>query len=349
MKKTLLTAILAMPVLFFSCTSSEIEEEAQETGALIGFQTHVSKNSRAEAKFLTNANLTRFYVTASYTTTTNTANPVMIFNNEPVNKSGSDWTYAETNARYWIEGASYVFHAFSCNNELPLNSTPAFDTSNGNLTINRYQCNDSHQHDLIAANASATGKKTGNDKVAFDFKHMLSKVKFTFKPDFPEGYTVVVNPVKLRNMRDRGNLIASESTIAWDNNSIDRTVTENPTTGAATEITVPMSTEAIAANGTASSEVLVMPFQYTEPNVRLAFTIEVFNKNNESVLKANLRGSFKPTWDMGKAYNYNVTLTGTQAGLEKIEFTTAPGMNLDGWETGTDNVHLNFGTETTNP
>lgn len=92
-----------------------------------------------------------------------------------------------------------------------------------------------------------------------------------------------------------------------------------------------------------------MPFQYTEPNVRLAFTIEVFNKNNESVLKANLRGSFKPTWDMGKAYNYNVTLTGTQAGLEKIEFTTAPGMNLDGWETGTDNVHLNFGTETTNP
>ena len=348
MKKTLLTAILAIPVLFFSCTSSEIEEEAQETGALIGFQTHVSKNSRAVANFLTNTNLERFYVTASYTTSTNTADHVQVFNSEPVTKNGTEWTYAEANARYWIKGANYVFHAFSCNNTLPQSSTPAFDPQTGNLTINGFTCNDGHQHDLIAATATATGKESGNDKVAFDFKHMLSKLHFTFIPDFPEGYTVKVTDVKLRNMRDKGNLIATSSAITW--NSVDRTKTENVQTGEATEIIVPMSGEALPEAGTATSDILVVPFAYTDNNARLVFTIEAFNKNGESVHKSTRRGSFKPTWDMGKAYNYNVKLTGTEAGLEKIEFTTAPGMNLDGWATGTDNsVTFTFGTETTNP
>ena len=346
MKKTLLTAILAIPVLFFSCTSSEIEEEAQETGALIGFQTHVSKNSRAAA-FLTNTNLTRFYVTASYTTTTNTADHVQIFNAEPVNKTEGNWTYSETNARYWIKDASYVFHAFSCNNELPQSSTPAFETSSGNLTINGYKCNDAHQHDLIAATATATGKETGNAKVAFDFKHMLSKVHFTFIPDFPEGYSVVVSNVKVRNMRDMGSLTAKKDAITWSN--VLRSNEQSTPAGPEPEINVQMSSTPLPKAGTATSDVLVMPFTYAENNVRIVFTLEVFNKNNESVHKSIRRGSFQPTWDMGKAYNYNVKLTGTEAGLEKIEFTTAPGMNLDDWETGADNVNLTFGTETTNP
>ena len=51
---------------------------------------------------------------------------------------------------------------------------------------------------------------------------------------------------------------------------------------------------------------------------------------------------------LGTAYCYNVTLTGTEAGLEKIEFTTDTNMKLDGWATGTDDVDFNFGAEVKN-
>ena len=92
----------------------------------------------------------------------------------------------------------------------------------------------------------------------------------------------------------------------------------------------------------------MLPFAYTQPNVRLYFQLTIINENGAVVSQKVNYGAFKPTWAKGTAYSYNVTLTGKEAGLEKIEFTTSDDMDLEGgWATGTDNVEFNFGSEVT--
>lgn len=340
MKKSLLT--LAVAALgFAACTNTEdIESGVLQTAKQIGFESHVNKNSRA----LVNENFNKFSVFGSYVTATNTT-PVQIFNNIAVSKNGTDWKYTDA-ARYWIKDANYTFYAYSKEN----GTTGTSRFTGAELTLEDYTVDDTeaNQKDLVFAAATATGKENGNEKVAFDFKHILSKLHFTFESNFPTGYTVTVDQVKIRNMRDKGTFTASTGVWSGQWRSNETEVADEMLT-----IAVPFADENAnkvlnPKETVETNDIYVLPFAYTQPNVRLYFRLTIKNANGETVSQKENYGAFKPTWAIGTAYNYKVTLTGAEAGLEKIEFTTDPNMDLDGWTPGTDDVEFNFGAEVQN-
>lgn len=322
----MLLAVAALAMT--ACSKSETEgvAPAAQTKA-IGFDSHVNKSSRA----LSNASLTKFYVSGAYTTPTNST-PVQIFNNEEISKSGDLWSYT-TEPRYWIKDANYVFHAYSDNN---LKSEKA-RTQGDAFTLTDYLVNAMLQKDLVYAYKTQQGKETGNAKVAFDFKHVLTKVRFNFISAFPEGYKISIDEAILFNFRDKGTFTGGEN-CGW-NETADRT---------ADDVTIPVAVTAtdLEKDATAvTSEYYMIPFAYTAQNVRFRFRLTVKNELGEQVYQNYRTASFKPTWIMGNAYQYNVTLTGNAAGLQKIEFETDPNMNLDDWTTGTGDIEFSFGTD----
>lgn len=342
MKKSVLLLAAAAMTLTACTNTEEIESGSSQATGQIGFASHVNKNTRA----LDNTNLSKFFVSAAYTTAANTANPVQILNLEEVKKEGSVWNYANT--RYWIDGASYTFYAYSKENAASNNAR--FENATAKFSLNNYKvdADAANQKDLVFASATATGKATGNEKVAFDFKHILSKACFNFISDFPEGYTIDVTNVQVRNFRDKGTFDDTTGEFAW--RDVTRSYADNDADWVTLDLAFGENVkhEGMVAGkeeAALTNEFYVLPFSYTQANVRLRFTLTVKNKNGETVSTSVRRTDFKPVWAQGHAYKYNVTLTGAAAGLEKIEFTVDENTGVEGWETGTDDVEFTFSSE----
>ena len=93
------------------------------------------------------------------------------------------WEYAGT--QYWIAGANYDFYAvapFTGNWAVKTDTTPA----DAGATIS-FTNVDGTQDLLYSGIVEQQGKASANTAVAFTFKHILSKVKFSFK----NGYNAV--------------------------------------------------------------------------------------------------------------------------------------------------------------
>lgn len=341
MKKSLIIFAAAALAMTACTTTKDIDYGVAQASKQVSFTSHVNKNTRA----LTNDNFSQFNVFGSYTTSTNTT-PVQVFNSVAVTKNGTKWEYSG-DARYWIKNATYTFYAYSKEN----GTTGTSRFQGAELTLQEYTVDATadNQKDLVFASAkNIVGKESGNGKVAFDFKHILSKIRFTFTSNFPEGYKVKVNQVEVRNFRDQGTFTASAGEWTAQKRSKDTEVADEML-----KISVPF--EAADADKVlapqeevATQYVYMLPFAYEQPNVRLYFRLTITNANGETVSQKVNYGAFKPTWLKGTAYNYKVTLTGAEAGLEMIEFTTSDDMNLDGWLPGTDDVDFNFGSEVSN-
>lgn len=341
MKKSLIIFAAAALAMTACTTTKDIDYGVAQASKQVSFTSHVNKNTRA----LTNDNFSQFNVFGSYTTSTSTT-PVQVFNSVAVTKSGTDWTYSEA-PRYWIKDAAYTFYAYSKEN----GTTGTSRFQGAELTLEDYivDATADNQKDLVFASAkNIVGKESGNEKVAFDFKHILSKIRFTFTSNFPAGYKVAVDQVEVRNFRDKGTFTAS--TAEWSAQSRTNTA---ELADQMIKISVPFAAadvnkELAPQEEVVTQDVYMLPFAYTQPNVRLYFRLTITNANNEIVSQKVNYGAFKPTWLKGTAYNYKVTLTGAEAGLEKIEFTTSEGMNLGDWAEGTDDVDFNFGSEVSN-
>lgn len=340
MKKTLFMLAVASLAMTACTNTEEVEQGFAQTSKQIGFVSHVNKNTRA----LINDNFEQFSVFGSYTKGTSTI-PVQIFNKTVVTKGENGWNYTDE-ARYWIQDATYTFYAYSKKNGVT--NTTRFEGAS--LTLDGYVVDgtEANQKDLVFAEAkNIIGKESGNEKVPFDFKHILSKIAFNFTSNFPKDYTVTVDQVLIRNMRDKGTFTASTGTWGGQFRSTGDDI-ENPDDMLTINVTTPDNTLA-KDESIETGFIYVLPFAYQSPNVRLYFRLTIINGLGEKVSQKVNFGAFKPTWEKGKAYRYNVTLTGEEAGLEKIEFTTDKDMNLDGWETGTDNIEFNFGSQVETP
>lgn len=342
----------AAALAFAACTNTDVIEENEASGAIIGFNSHVSNSTRA----ITMENFTKFFVYGGYTPK-DQSDYHTVFNGVAVSKDADKWTY-EGASKYWVADATYQFYAYSCENLELSKGTPSFTTSgaeNGTFKITDFVCNDGHQHDLIfAKSASIVAKETGNSEVSLSFKHILSKVKAVFKSGFDSDFTITISDVELHNVYDKADF--SSGTDAWTNQS--RTITYDASAKQWTK--VPLSIEgtdntiqaakpagseggeAVAAKELATKAGFVLPVTYTSANVYLNFKIEV--KQGEDIIKTDyVRGNIQPTWALGTSYTYNITVNGSAAGVEKIEFSVDASNGLEEWteSTGGD---FNFGS-----
>ncbi len=331
-------------VALASCTQTDVLEEGVQSSA-IGFENAVSKESRA----LTSGeggNFAKFYVFGYYTQATAPNNPVSVFDGEEVTLADGAWGYSNT--RYWVPDATYRFYAYSCENATPTGAVVGLNIEGSTvqqraLSIKGYTTH-SH-HDLIFAtnDAGIVGKETGNAKVPFTFKHILSKLNVKFDSEFATGYDIEVSKVSIQNIYDKADYNPYENPT-WGNVAKTSTSDVNPT-----QINLALlagKNVASAAEDAADEKVAVtedgyvIPHAYSTTLVRLQFTIDV-KQGDDVMFSRTLTGTWSPKWEEGKAYTYNVKINGTAAELEPIVFETT--QNIEGWGEGdTSEVEMSF-------
>ncbi len=275
MKKSLIILAAAALAMAACTTTKDIDYGVAQASKQVSFTSHVNKNTRA----------------LSNTTATSTT-PTQVFNDIAVTKNGTDWTYSG-DARYWIKDATYTFYAYSKENGKT--GTSRFNAAE--LTLEDYTVDaaSENQKDLVFASApNITGKESGNDKVAFDFKHILSKIRFKFTSDFPEGYKVKVNQVEVRNFRDKGTFTASTGEWTNQKRSVETEVAEQMLKISATFAEADTDKELERTQSVATQDIYVLPFAYTQPNVRLYFQLTIINENGAVVSQKVNYGAFKP-------------------------------------------------------
>ena len=208
MKKIFLCA-LAAAALTTACNKAEVIDVVG-TPAIQFENAFVNNATRAAVDpSYNNANMfSQFYVWGYMD---NAAG--IVFNQEPVSKTGSDWTYSNT--QYWLPNHNYTFEAVTATDY----AAATVKVSNpGEVDVVSVDfVNEDGTNDLLYSTATAT--TTGvNDlstmgKVGLTFNHLLSKVKFTFTNDFDnENTTIVVTDIAMTAPKQANVTVADK---AW--------------------------------------------------------------------------------------------------------------------------------------
>ena len=308
--KKLFVAILAVAALA-ACAKEEIVsldkgETIQFGNAFVENATRATDKSYSGDKALTAFNL--------YGTVTGTNGTINIYNgctvtgevgykvdaNGDVTEDPNVWTCPVN--QYWIAGATYAFAAVA-------DGTVASTDTNGmplTLTCNTAVDANNVQKDLLYAEATATGKASGNGKVNFSFSHLLSKAQFTVKSNTQGDYYYSVKDIQVNNYVN-GTYTINGGTWA---------VTGEKTNTAFGNINDVRATD---ANGkTCEFQRLLIP---TTAAFTVSCTIELWNANGDAadVKLATENKTFTVNQDLvaGHAYDFNLSLS---VG-ELIEFT----------------------------
>ena len=201
MKKTLFAALALVSMV--SCSNEEVLEVAQKEA--IGFENAFVNNSTRSVNdpSYTNTNLFQEFKVYGY------VNGASLWTSgEDVTGTALNGEWGYTNTQYWIAGGNYAFHALA----------PSMAaTSNSSTGLTLQFTNTDGKSDVLYATASRTNvPATGNTKVQFDFKHILSKVKFSFENAYNStSASIKVKDIKIHNSYATGTVSLSSNGIVW--------------------------------------------------------------------------------------------------------------------------------------
>ena len=197
-----------------ACTTEQTIVAPQNEA--IGFDTFVDNSTRAED--ITTNNIANFGV---YGTVTKGGNSALIFDNTKVT-GDKDNGYTYSPAQYWIAAAQHDFLAFAPYAERQWTYTPtdAQVAKTGTFSFNN-QTAAADQDVVYAYQTKTTADKlnaNNTQAVEFTFKHILSKVAFSFTNTFTDGNTTLsVYNVKINNTAKTGTMaIVDGEDKAWE-------------------------------------------------------------------------------------------------------------------------------------
>jgi hypothetical protein len=134
-------------------------------------------------------------------------------------KLQSAWKYEGT--QYWIAGAKYNFNAVAPRTNGGWTKTTA-DAESTTLTFVN-----NGTTDLLYATTAQEGKVSGNAQVAFSFRHVLSKVKFSFENAYnATNATIRVKDITITNPHKTANVVLLTDATTWSNETEDDLVLE---------------------------------------------------------------------------------------------------------------------------
>ena len=276
-----LTAIGAC-CLLTACSKDEIP--AQDTPQAISFSAVSTRAAITDGK-----DMTEFRVWASYAKDgkTNT-----VFDGEAITKNEKGaWTYQDT--KYWVDGATYQFHA------LHGAATAAMNSEGTAITCTGFDC--SKGHDLMTAAENISTPKP----IVFGFTHRLAKVTINIKA--ATGVTAAIKSAKLYGMNYKGDFSYSlvNQNMSWNNTS-SASSTDTPFTY--------QKGETVSGNGQVAvfNELLLLPQQIN--GATLAVTLN--RGQGEEILTVTLP---QTTWEENNAYVYTSTVE--QTGITFTDFT----------------------------
>lgn len=315
MKKSLLFCGVAA-LAFASCTQNEVLNVNENRA--IGFDAFVGKPTKAVTD-LTGTSLTKFNVFGDFD---NGAS--IVFDNTLVTSSGTGdllgktWTPADQ--AYWTIGETYKFGAYSDgNNGLTKGSQVSF--ANGTLTIKGYSVDVSK--DLIAATKEVTCN-SGNETVDLSFKHLLSKIKFTFSTTaVPTAYKLEVTSITFSGIKTGAGCTFENNAIAtgWSGTNGTYTV---PTLG----------DYAVEGGSATTDDILVIP---QDNNITATITIKMSDEKTgnalveSKVFTASLATTTEAKWKPGFVYNYSAEINPDDINeqMKEIKFTVT---SVEGWD-----------------
>lgn len=219
MKKTLL--LVAAAVALVACSNEEtVRQSAPEA---IGFDNAFVENSTRSVNdpSLTAASLENFTV---YGYVENAVLfPGTVVNKTIVNNDlSSAWKYEGT--QYWVAGAKYNFAAIAPN-EGWYNVTTAVAADKASISTNFAFVNDGETDLLYDEVENKDGLVENNTAVGFDFRHILSKVKFSFLNGYNvESAKIDVTNVKIENAYTNANVALTNAATTWSDWATDTLV-----------------------------------------------------------------------------------------------------------------------------
>lgn len=210
MKKTLL--LIAAAVALVACSNEEtVRQSAREA---IGFDNAFVENSTRSVNdpSLTAATVNDFTV---YGYVEN----AVLFPGTVVSKTinntdlSSAWRYEGT--QYWVAGAKYNFAAIAPNNGWS-NATTAVADDKTTISTNFAFANDGETDLLYDEVENIPGLVSGNTSVGFEFRHILSKVKFSFLNGYNvESAKIDVTNIKIENAYTNANVALTNAATTW--------------------------------------------------------------------------------------------------------------------------------------
>lgn len=204
-----------------SCSNDEVLQAPAQ--APIGFDSFIGKTTRADDATMSNV---KFITVYGYL---GDAGAPKLFDGTIVNNASGTWEY--TPLQYWTAGKNYFFTAvaspaLSGNNHYSYAwSTEALPTDlsnfngSGVISLNNTPAAASGNEDVIYAFATATTPATltaAPGRVQFDFKHALSRVKFTFNNKMgSDAYSIKIHDLKINNTAASGELTLGDAAPVW--------------------------------------------------------------------------------------------------------------------------------------
>ena len=241
MKKVIFA--LAAVVALAAC--SKEQTVVMPEGNAIGFNTFVDKATRSvnDPSFTNDSLFDNFGVFG-------TVEGAELFDDVTVTGSGvgenASWTYTDT--QYWIAGAKYNFAAVApqtvkvdgvdtnvyTDAEYTIETTKDENEKNVYTGTTTLSFVNNGTIDLLYAEATAEGEagsgnaeQPANGKVGFNFRHVLSKVKFSFENAYnATNATIRVKNVKITDAYASG-VATLNSTTAWDPTANSNNLTLN--------------------------------------------------------------------------------------------------------------------------
>lgn len=315
MKKSLLFCGVAA-LAFASCTQNEVLDVNENRA--IGFDAFVGKATKAVTD-LTGSNLTQFNVFGDFDDGAS-----IVFDNTQVTGSGTPSTWTPADQAYWTTGKTYKFGAYSDgNNGLTKDTQVSF--ANGTLTIKGYSVDDSK--DLIAATEEVMCS-SGNETVDLSFRHLLSKIKFTFSTTaVPTAYKLEVTSITFDGIKTGAGCTFASNAIAdgWSGTNGTYTV---PTLG----------DYAVEGGEDTTEEILVIP---QANNITATITIKMSDEKTgnalveSKVFTASLATTAEAKWKPGFVYNYSAEINPDDINdqMKEIKFTVT---SVEGWDANSE-------------
>lgn len=323
MKKSLLM-LGAAAMMLASCTQNEVVEVAENRA--IGFDAFVNNTTKVD---IVDAQFAKFWVFGAYD---NTTSWTPFYTNDVVEKKQNVWTAAKT--AYWTASKSHRFAAYADGTSQLTNGVEfeAATGTNGTLKFTDYTVG---ENDLVAAVATAMTWDSSSEpsKVGFTFKHLLSKVKFTFTTDAANDYVMKIENLKIVAKGGTNPIVKAGCDFTGDNNGLNWTAASQGSTGEYTYATI----DDCAGGTTNSAEKYVIPQNNA---LTVSFKVTFTDKSGTEIAsKAGITGDLTITaesaWKAGYVYNYQVKINPENVNdqLKKIEFDN---ISVDTWTNSTN-------------
>ena len=328
--KKIFIAIVAIAAAT-ACSNSEIVSVNQEA---IGFDNAFVNNSVRSVNdpSLTASTLKDFAVYGF-------VEGAVLFDGTTVSKTienselESEWKYEGT--QYWITGANYNFHAVAPKTDGDWTATEKAATG---LKLN--YTNDGTT-DVLYATVAQQGQLSNNAKVAFTFRHILSKVKFSFENAYnATNATIKVKNIKIKNAYAQGSVALTSANTDWTGHNGTVVLDFGMATDAEETADVKENAE-VAYDYTevyeSQNELFLIPGAMPTDGYKVTFDVDLLvSGTSVKVFEHTVYAKFTPA--VGNAYDIKAVINAENIdpdhAQEPIEFTVS---TLPGWG-NTNNV-----------